>query len=120
MEIFKEFKFEAAHRLSHLPEGHKCRNLHGHSYRVKVFVRGRVDPKMGWIIDFDEIKRACQPLIEQLDHAFLNEVEGLGCSTSENLAHWFWQRLKRNLKGLSKVEVLETATSGAIYCGEDD
>jgi 6-pyruvoyltetrahydropterin/6-carboxytetrahydropterin synthase len=120
MEIFKEFKFEAAHRLPNLPEGHKCRNLHGHSYRVRVFVRGRVDPSLGWVVPFEDIGAACKPLIEQLDHSFLNEVEGLSQSTSEHLAYWFWKRVKPALPGLARIEIWETATSGAIYSGEDD
>lgn len=120
MEIFKEFKFEAAHRLDHLPEGHKCRRLHGHSYRLRVHVRGRVDAKTGWVMDFDEIRRACDPLIAQLDHAYLNEIEGMGISTSEGISVWLWRRLKPTLPGLCKVELWETATSGAVYCGEDE
>jgi 6-pyruvoyltetrahydropterin/6-carboxytetrahydropterin synthase len=120
VEIFKEFKFEAAHRLAHLPDGHKCKNLHGHSYRLRVFVRGKIDPKMGWVVDFDEIKTACKPLIERLDHTFLNEVEGIGLSTSEGICLWFWRQLRPHLPGLARVELWETATSGAIYCGEDE
>ena len=120
MEIFKEFKFEAAHRLSNQPDGHKCKNLHGHSYRVRVFVRGKVEPSMGWVIDFDEIKRVCQPLIDRLDHSFLNEVEGLSTSTSEGLCLWLWRRIKPALPGLARIEMWETATSGAIYSGEDE
>jgi 6-pyruvoyltetrahydropterin/6-carboxytetrahydropterin synthase len=120
MEIFKEFKFEAAHRLDHLPEGHKCRRLHGHSYRLRVYVRGGVDPVTGWVIDFEEIKRACGPLIDTLDHAYLNDVEGMGISTSEGICVWLWRRLKPRLAGLSRVELWETETSGAIYAGKHE
>ena len=120
MEIFKDFKFEAAHRLFGLPEGHKCARLHGHSYRVRVVVRGRADPARGWVIDYAEIKRAVQPTIDLLDHAYLNDVEGLSQSTTENLAVWLWPRIKAGLPGLCRVEVWETATSGVIYRGEDE
>jgi 6-pyruvoyltetrahydropterin/6-carboxytetrahydropterin synthase len=120
VEIFKEFKFEAAHRLDHLPDGHKCKRLHGHSYRLRVHVRGPIDPSMGWVIDFDDIKRACGPLVERLDHCFLNEVEGMGISTSEGICIWIWKRLKPLLPGLCRVELWETATSGAVYSGEED
>ncbi len=120
MEIFKEFKFEAAHRLSSLPEGHQCKRLHGHSYKVRVFLRGKVDPAVGWVVDFGAIKTAIQPLIDQLDHSFLNEVEGMGSSTSEGICLWIWRRLKPRLPGLSRLEVWETATAGAIYSGEDE
>src|SRR5205807_1580067 len=117
MEIFREFSFEAAHRLPNVPEGHKCARLHGHSYRVEVHVRGEVYPDTGWIMDFAEIKGAFQPLHEQLDHYYLNEVPGLENPTSEILARWIWQRLADRLP-LSAVVVRETCTSGCIYRGE--
>lgn len=120
MEIFKEFTFEAAHRLPFTPEGHKCRRLHGHSFRVEVHIRGDVDPKTGWIRDFADLKVAFQPLQETLDHHFLNEVPGLDNPTSENLARWIWQRLKPGLPELCRVVVRETCTSGCVYAGEDE
>jgi 6-pyruvoyltetrahydropterin/6-carboxytetrahydropterin synthase len=120
VEIFKDFKFEAAHRLSHLPDGHKCKRLHGHSYRVRVVLRGRVDPTLGWVADFADLKAVVKPLIAQLDHAFLNEVEGLSMPTSENIAIWFWRRLKPSLPLLAEVQVRETATSGCVYRGEHE
>lgn len=120
MEIFKEFTFEAAHRLPHVPEGHKCSRLHGHSFRVEVHVRGEVGERSGWIMDFADIKEAWGPLHAKLDHYFLNEVEGLENPTSEVLAKWIWKRLLPTLPGLSKVMVRETCTSGCIYQGEDE
>ncbi|HEY7348210.1 MAG TPA: 6-carboxytetrahydropterin synthase QueD [Ktedonobacterales bacterium] len=120
MEIFKEFTFEAAHRLPHVPADHKCARLHGHSFRIELHVRGAVDPATGWIMDFADIKRAFQPLYDQLDHNYLNEIEGLANPTSEHLARWVWQRLHPALPGLCRVVVHETCTSGCIYQGEDD
>lgn len=120
MEIFKEFTFEAAHRLPHVPPGHKCARLHGHSYRVALHVRGPVGEQSGWIMDFSDLKEAWQPLHERLDHFFLNEVEGLSNPTSENLARWIWRRLRPTLPQLSQVVVRETCTSGCVYRGEDD
>ena len=120
MDIFKEFTFEAAHRLPNVPEGHKCRRLHGHSFRVEIHVRGEVDPETGWVMDFADLKRAFQPLYDQLDHNYLNEIEGLENPTSEVLARWVWQRLRPSLPGLSQVLVRETCTSGCIYRGEDE
>lgn len=117
MEIFREFTFEAAHRLTHLPDEHKCSRLHGHSYRVQVRVAGPVGPETGWIMDFQEIKDAFAPLHNKLDHRYLNEVEGLGNPTSENLARWIWDRLTGTLP-LSEVVVRETCTSGCAYRGE--
>jgi 6-pyruvoyltetrahydropterin/6-carboxytetrahydropterin synthase len=119
MEIFKVFTFEAAHRLPHVPAGHKCGRLHGHSFRVEVHVRGAVGKDSGWVMDFADIKEAFNPLYEQLDHNYLNEIDGLANPTSENLAKWIWERLGRTLP-LSKVTVSETCTSGCVYQGEDD
>ena len=117
MEIFKEFRFEAAHRLPNVPEGHKCARLHGHSFRVEVHVRGEVDEKLGWVRDFSDIKKAFEPLHEQLDHRYLNEIPGLENPTSEVLAQWIWQKLEPALSGLSLIVVRETCTSGAAYRG---
>lgn len=119
MDIFKEFTFEAAHRLPNLPAGHKCARLHGHSFRVEIHVSGPVGPESGWVMDFAEIKKAFNPFYEQLDHFYLNEVEGLSNPTSENLARWIWQRLEPVLPGLSRVVVRETCTSGCIYEGKE-
>lgn len=117
MEIFKEFRFEAAHRLPNVPEGHKCSRLHGHSFRVEVHVRGEVDESVGWVCDFADLKAAFEPLHEQLDHRYLNEIPGLENPTSEVLARWIWQRLEPRLDGLSCIVVRETCTSGAVYRG---
>lgn len=119
MEIFKEFIFEAAHRLPNVPEGHKCSRLHGHSFRAEIHVRGDVERDLGWVIDFSDIKKAFKPFYEQLDHNYLNEIEGLDNPTSENLARWIWERVQPKLPGLSKVVVRETCTSGCIYHGDE-
>jgi 6-pyruvoyltetrahydropterin/6-carboxytetrahydropterin synthase len=116
-ELFKEFGFEAAHRLPFVPPGHKCSRLHGHSFRVAVHLKGPVDPVAGWVLDFAEIKDAWRPLDDALDHRYLNEVPGLENPTSENLARWIWDRLVTVLPGLSQIEVRETCTSGCIYEG---
>jgi 6-pyruvoyltetrahydropterin/6-carboxytetrahydropterin synthase len=118
MEIFREFTFEAAHRLPHVPEGHKCGRLHGHSYRVAVSVEGSVDGDSGWVLDFADVKAAFAPLDEQLDHRYLNDVDGLDNPTSENLARWIWERLKQRLPELSQVIVRETCTTGCVYRGD--
>jgi 6-pyruvoyltetrahydropterin/6-carboxytetrahydropterin synthase len=116
MEIFREFTFEAAHRLIHVPDDHKCARLHGHSYRVEVRVTGPVGEATGWVMDFQEIKDAFAPLLEKLDHRYLNEVDGLGNPTSENVARWIWDRLVGALP-LAEVVVRETCTSGCSYRG---
>lgn len=120
MEIFKIFSIEAAHRLPRVPQGHKCARLHGHSFQVELRVSGPVGADSGWVQDFADIKAAFKPLYAQLDHHYLNEVEGLENPTSENLARWIWERLRPSLPALSQVIVKETCTSGCIYQGEDD
>ncbi|WHT20537.1 6-carboxytetrahydropterin synthase QueD [Crossiella sp. CA-258035] len=117
MEIFREFTFEAAHRLPNVPEGHKCARLHGHSYRVIVHVEAPVNPQAGWVMDFGDVKAAFKPLEAELDHHYLNEVGGLENPTSENLAVWIWDRLYPALPALSAVTVRETCTSGCTYRG---
>ena len=120
MDIFKTFIFEAAHRLPNVPPGHKCGRLHGHSFRVEIHVRGPVHPEAGWVMDFADIKESFQPLYAQLDHYYLNEVEGLTNPTSEHLARWIWTRLQPKLPNLHKVVVQETCNSGCVYEGVDD
>lgn len=118
MEIFKEFTFEAAHRLPNLPPEHKCSRLHGHSFHVRICVSGPVGERSGWVMDFGDIKAICKPVIDQLDHRYLNEIEGLDNPTSERIAQWLWERIKPRLPQLSAVEVRETCTSGCRYRGE--
>ncbi|WP_084284037.1 6-carboxytetrahydropterin synthase QueD [Solirubrobacter soli] len=116
-EIFKEFTFEAAHRLPFVPAEHKCSRLHGHSFSVEIHVSGEVDPRTGWLMDFADIKTAFKPLLDRLDHYYLNEIDGLENPTSENLAQWIWERLQPALPELSKIVVRETCTSGCVYVG---
>lgn len=117
MEVFREFRFESAHWLPNVPEGHKCRRLHGHSFRVDVHVQGAIDPELGWIVDFADIDAAFDPIHEAVDHHCLNEVAGLENPTSENLAQWIWPQLAPRLPGLKRVVVRETCDSGCIYDG---
>jgi len=118
MDVFKVFTFEAAHLLPNVPPGHKCARLHGHSFRVEVHVSGPLDPHLGWVMDFADLKAAFRPLHDQLDHRYLNDIEGLENPTSENLARWIWARLLPKLPGLSKVVVRETCNSGCAYRGD--
>lgn len=118
MQIFKEFMFEAAHRLPCVPEGHKCSRLHGHSYRVELHIRGPIDPDQGWVTDFADINEAFAPVHDVLDHHYLNEVEGLENPTSENVARWIWLHLEDTLP-LARVVVRETCTSGCVYEGDE-
>jgi len=111
VELVKDFRFEAAHWLPSVPEGHKCRRMHGHSFRGEVAVRGEVDPQTGWLIDFADLKKAVDPIVSELDHYCLNEIAGLENPTSEMVAVWLWNRLKPLIPILHRVTIEETCTS---------
>lgn len=117
MILWRDFTFEAAHRLPRVGEGHRCARLHGHSWHVRVLVEGPVDSDMGWVCDFADVKAAWRPLDEALDHRYLNEIPGLDNPTSENVAAWIWERLAVSLPGLVAIEIRETCTSGVRYSG---
>jgi 6-pyruvoyltetrahydropterin/6-carboxytetrahydropterin synthase len=118
MDIYKEFTFEAAHRLPNVPAGHKCGRLHGHSFRVEVHVVGPLDPVLGWVMDYADIKAIVKPVIGRLDHYYLNDIPGLDNPTSEVIARWLWQELKPLLPLLRSIHIKETCTSGCVYSGD--
>ncbi len=103
--------------LPNLPPSHKCRRLHGHSFKVEIAVEGPCDPKLGWVMDYADITKVFKPLLNQLDHFYLNEIPGLENPTSENIAIWIWQRLKPGLPLLTELVVAETCTAKCIYRG---
>ena len=115
-EIVQSFRFEAAHFLPNVPEGHRCKRIHGHSYRIDVHVEGEVDPQSGWVVDFFDVEAAFTPVFSALDHQLLNDIEGLENPTAEHIAVWVWEHLE-GLSGLSCVTVHETELSRAIYRG---
>ena len=114
-EIVKVIQFEAAHRLPNVPEGHKCARLHGHSFKAEIHIAGQIDPHTGWVMDFADLRDAFEPLFQQLDHNYLNEIEGLENPTSEVVARWIFERLASTLPGLTEVTVHETCTARATY-----
>lgn len=114
--LSRDFRFEAAHFLPRVPEDHKCRRMHGHSYQVRVTVEGEIDPAIGWLIDFAAVDAAVDPLVARLDHRVLNEIEGLDNPTSEVLAVWLWRALEDRLP-LFEIEVAETADSRCAVRG---
>jgi 6-pyruvoyltetrahydropterin/6-carboxytetrahydropterin synthase len=116
--LSKDFHFEAAHTLPSLPDGHRCRNLHGHSFKVEVVVEGEVDPNIGWVYDHHRISEAIAPLLDVVDHAYLNDIEGLASPTIEMLAGWFWKGLAPVLPGLCEVIVHETPKARCIFRGQ--
>jgi 6-pyruvoyltetrahydropterin/6-carboxytetrahydropterin synthase len=117
VELVKDFRFEAAHFLPNVPDGHKCRRIHGHSFKGEVAVRGPLDPKLGWVIDFADLRHAVDPIVDRLDHYLLNEIEGLENPTAELLAIWIWRQLEGKVPGLHRVTLEETCTSRCHYYG---
>lgn len=118
MELFHVFYLEAARRLPHLPSEHPCARVHGHSFRIEIHVRGPLHPELGWVMDFADLQAAAQKVHALLDHRYLNDIPGLDNPTSERLAIWIWERLKRDLPTLAKVIVQESAHSGCTYTGD--
>ena len=116
--LSKDFEFESAQVLPQFPEGHKCRNLHGHSFKITISVRGPVDEASGIFFDHAAISDAMRPLVAQLDHAYLNDVPGLENPTIENMARWFWEKLKDQLSGLHEITLHETPRARCVYRGE--
>jgi 6-pyruvoyltetrahydropterin/6-carboxytetrahydropterin synthase len=117
-DLSREYRFEAAHALPSLPATHKCSRVHGHGYRLRVTVRGEVDPELGWVMDFAAIDEQVAPVIEEIDHRLLNEVPGLSNPTSEVLAAWLWSRIRPGLPLMVEIVVSETPRSRCVYRGE--
>jgi len=118
MKITQAFTFEAAHRLPNVPSTHKCHRMHGHSYRVELQLKGTVDPKTGFVIDFFDVEKVFGPVLESLDHHTLNDIDGLENPTAENISVWIWRKVKPLLDELSSVKVFETPSCWAEYEGE--
>ena len=117
MIVYKQFTFDSAHFLPHVPEHHKCRQLHGHTYHLTIFVEGEVLEDKGWVLDFNDLKKAVKPVIDLVDHSYLNDIAGLENPTSEVFATWLWKKIKPLLPELKRIELKETPTSGVIYEG---
>ena len=117
--IWKDFHFDAAHWLSRVPIEHKCSRMHGHTYRVRVWCRGAIDPA-GMIVDYAAIGEAVGAVLAKIDHRVLNDVPGLGNPTTESLAPWLFEQIKVNLPELFRIEVAESATTGCVYERDGD
>ena len=113
--LIRKYQIEAAHRLPQVPEEHKCRRLHGHSFHIELVIRGEPDPKMGWLMDYGELDRIFEPLFLELDHRYLNDLPGLDNPTSEVLARWIFRRMKPALAMLTEVRISETCQESCSY-----
>lgn len=116
VHVWRRFRFEAAHRLPRVPEGHQCGRMHGHGFEVILHADQDLHgAPMG--VDFDHLGRIWEPFQAHLHHACMNDIPGLENPTSEMLAAWLWARIKPDLPALSWVTVYETATAGCHYDG---
>lgn len=120
MEIFKSFTFEAAHHLAeNVDPNHKYARLHGHSFLAEVYLSGEPQRENGWIVDFAELDEAISYLKAELDHGFLNDVDGLEQPTLENIAKWIWGRLEKEFPTLSQIIIRRgSCAEGCIYRGD--
>lgn len=118
MIIFKKFTFDSAHFLPNVPDTHRCKNMHGHTYKLTIFIEGNLQKDLGWVMDFGVLKTIVNPIIDQLDHQVLNNIQGLENPTCELLAKWIWNKVKPHVPGLIRVELHETLSSGVIYSGD--
>ena len=114
MKLSCEFHYDSAHYLTRVPEGHKCGRLHGHTYVLTVTLGGPVRDD-GFICDFADVKTVIEPLIKQLDHRLLNDIDGLENPTVEIQLEWLWDRI--DLPGLSELTLREGLNNSATYTG---
>jgi 6-pyruvoyltetrahydropterin/6-carboxytetrahydropterin synthase len=116
-ELLRRYRFEAAHRLPRVSPEHRCFRLHGHTFVVEIAVRGPLDADKGWVTDYAAMDAVAAPLLAQLDHSYLNEIDGLDNPTSEHLARWLWDRLTPVLPGLQAITVAENPDAACTYRG---
>ncbi len=117
-ELSADFALASARRLPNVAEGHPCGRLHGHTFGVRLTVRGPIDPVSGWVLDFAELATAWSPIADALDHRLLNDVPGLENPTSERLAVWIWHELREQVPLLAAVEISETGGFRVVYRGD--
>ena len=110
LETFKQFTFEAAHQTP------PYSGLHGHSFVVCVYLKGERDPVYGWSHNMDEVETVVDGLRRQIDHKYLNDIEGLEIPTLENVTGWLFDRLSRSLKGVDRVVVRRGQEGQAEGC----
>jgi 6-pyruvoyltetrahydropterin/6-carboxytetrahydropterin synthase len=104
IEITQQFGFDAAHFLEQSPL-RTNRRMHGHSFYAEVTLRGEPDPEKGWVRDFTEVNAALSEIRSELDHQLLNDLEGLGAPTLENLARYIYREAKSRLPEVCRVRL---------------
>ena len=118
MIIFKKYYFDAAHYMPEFKKNHKYNKVHGHSYEIIIKLKGELDPKNNWVMDLEKLDSYVKPELSKLDHSILNEVKGLEKPTSENIAKWLWQKLKKKINNLESIEINRPRIGGCIFTGD--
>jgi 6-pyruvoyltetrahydropterin/6-carboxytetrahydropterin synthase len=117
MIVYKKFNIESARSLPHVNPSHPCSRVHGHSFEIIIKVKGDIDKKSGFVIDFEDIQNSFNPIGSLLDHSYLNDIEGLENPTSENLCIYIWDAIKTSLPNIFEIEIKETKLTGCVYRG---
>jgi 6-pyruvoyltetrahydropterin/6-carboxytetrahydropterin synthase len=117
--IWKEQRFESALRLSRAPGGHPRRRLHGHSYLLRLNLSAPLDEVRGWTLDFGDVKALFAPVYRRLDHRVLDDLPGLRSPDPAGLALWIREEAAALLPQLDRIDLEETAGSGATLSWGD-
>ena len=118
MIVYKKFNIESARSIPNLPKTHPCHHIHGHSFKIIISVKGPVNKQNGFVVDFQDIDDAFSSFKKELDHSYLNDIEGLQNPTSENICIWIWDKIQSSLPNIYKIEIKETDSTGCIYKGK--
>ena len=117
-ELTKSFRFEAAHSLANTSLGGASEEIHGHSFRAEVVLRGRPDPATGMLADLTRLEKELEALRATLDHKLLNRIERLGLPTLENLSRFIWERVA-HVGQVARVSVhRDSCGESCTYYGE--
>ena len=118
MVVYKEYYINSARFLPNLPKEHICSQIHGHTYNIKVSVKGSINSVTGFVIDAFDIDKFFNKVYIEIDHKLLNEIKGLENPTSENICIFIWGRLVEDIPNLYQIEIKENNVTGFIYSGE--
>lgn len=119
MILVRKYTFQAARKLTKIDPTHICSNLHGHTFHVTIHIEGELNKENDFVMDFFDLDKIFNETIHNnLDHKYLNKIDGLQSPTTENVAKWIWLKLIKNLNILKEVHVFENDVYGCIYKGD--
>tara|TARA_Y100001960_G_C14382157_1_gene684382 strand:- start:379 stop:687 length:309 start_codon:yes stop_codon:yes gene_type:complete len=102
-----------------LDDSHICKQVHGHTFNLTIYVENKINNKTGFVIDFFDIDNIFNThIMPNIDHKYLNKIKGLENPTSEHLCLWIWENLKPHISGLIKIKLSEDHGTGIIYKGK--